>query len=185
VVRIHVVSPEEAQGELEKVYREITRARGSIAQVYQVQGLNPRALKAHLELYMALLYGESPLSRRERELLGVVTSQANQCGYCVAHHSDALNRYLRDDGAVKELREGRVPAMLTPRERVLVRWAKTLGKTPPTAADEDVQILRRVGFSDREILDATMIVGYFHFVNRIVIGLGVELEPVGEQKYQY
>ena len=31
-------------------------------------------------------------------------------------------------------------------------------------------------FSDREILDATLVISYFNFVNRNVLALGVELE---------
>jgi len=31
-----------------------------------------------------------------------------------------------------------------------------------------------VGLDDRDILDLTLITGYFNFVNRLVLGLGVE-----------
>ena len=34
--------------------------------------------------------------------------------------------------------------------------------------------LRAEGLSDKDILDLTLIVGYFNFVNRIAMGLGVE-----------
>ena len=40
--------------------------------------------------------------------------------------------------------------------------------------ESDLGELRAVGLSDRDILDLTMIVGYFNFVNRIAVGLGVE-----------
>lgn len=36
--------------------------------------------------------------------------------------------------------------------------------------------LRELGFDDRAILDATLTVGYFSFVNRLVLLLGVEIE---------
>lgn len=185
MAHIAIIAPQIAEGELKRVYEEIEKARGSVAQVNQVQGLNPRALRAHLELYLALLYGEGPLSRRERELIGVITSQGNRCHYCVAHHSDALHRYLREDSAISELREGRIPESLTPREKALAQWALVLGGVPPSATDGDVRSLREAGFSDREILDATLIAAYFNFVNRIVIGLGVDMEPNEEQKYRY
>lgn len=40
----------------------------------------------------------------------------------------------------------------------------------------DVEALRRVGLDDRQILDVNLVASYFCFVNRIVHGLGVELE---------
>ena len=36
--------------------------------------------------------------------------------------------------------------------------------------------LRQAGLTDGEILDAAHVVGYFAYVNRLVDGLGVELE---------
>jgi alkylhydroperoxidase family enzyme len=40
----------------------------------------------------------------------------------------------------------------------------------------DIETLRKAGWSDRAILDATLIASYFSFVNRIALTLGVELE---------
>jgi alkylhydroperoxidase family enzyme len=43
--------------------------------------LNERALQGHLDLYRAVMFGESPLSRAEREAIAVVVSAANDCHY--------------------------------------------------------------------------------------------------------
>ena len=40
--------------------------------------------------------------------------------------------------------------------------------------ESDLGDLRAVGLKDQDILDITLIVGYFNFVNRIALGLGVE-----------
>ncbi len=42
---------------------------------------------------------------------------------------------------------------------------------------EDVDRLRTAGLDDGEILDANQVTAYFAYVNRLVDGLGVELEP--------
>jgi alkylhydroperoxidase family enzyme len=42
--------------------------------------------------------------------------------------------------------------------------------------ETDIARLRKAGWSDRAILDLTLVVGYFAFVNRIADGLGVQLE---------
>jgi alkylhydroperoxidase family enzyme len=48
---------------------------------------------------------------------------------------------------------------------------------------EDIDRLRAAGFDDRAIHDATQIVAYFNYINRIAAGLGVEpetwLDPTG------
>jgi alkylhydroperoxidase family enzyme len=43
--------------------------------------LNPEALEAHLELYRAVMFGPSELTRAEREAIAVCVSAANDCHY--------------------------------------------------------------------------------------------------------
>jgi alkylhydroperoxidase family enzyme len=40
----------------------------------------------------------------------------------------------------------------------------------------DVEKLRAAGLSDREILDLAHVIGFFAYANRLVDGLGCELE---------
>lgn len=42
--------------------------------------------------------------------------------------------------------------------------------------EADVKRLREVGLSDRAIHDATQVIAYFNYINRIADGLGVDLE---------
>ena len=43
--------------------------------------LNPEALQAHLLLYQTVMFGDSPLTRAEREAIAVAVSAANDCHY--------------------------------------------------------------------------------------------------------
>jgi alkylhydroperoxidase family enzyme len=58
----------------------------------------------------------------------------------------------------------------------LLDFAVKLTREPWACAETDITRLRSAGWSDRAILDLTLVVGYFAFVNRIAQGLGVELE---------
>jgi len=42
---------------------------------------NRAVLKGHLALYRAIMFGESGLTRAEREALAVTVSKANDCHY--------------------------------------------------------------------------------------------------------
>ena len=63
---------------------------------------------------------------------------------------------------------------LEPRLSNIVRHAEKLTDVPGAMTESDLGELRAEGLSDKDILDLTMIVGYFNFVNRIAVGLGVE-----------
>lgn len=173
---IKTIAPEEAEGDLKEVYRAIGSARGGIADVHRVQSMNPRALRAHIELYKAVVFARSSLSRIARERIAVVVSAANRCAYCVAHHSEALGQ-LRDDSRVIEaIGQGEIPGDLPVADRSLLTWAKQAAIEPSGCTETSVSELRGQGFDDRAILDAALTVAYYSFVNRLVLLLGVEVE---------
>jgi AhpD family alkylhydroperoxidase len=63
--------------------------------------LNPKVLATHFELYKALMFQPSPLSRADREALAVAVSRANSCAYCAAHHGAALT-LLREESSLPQ-----------------------------------------------------------------------------------
>lgn len=174
---IRTISPEESEGELRSLFKAIASARGGVADVHHAQSLNPRALAAHLALYRAVVFQPSSLSRRDRERIAVVVSRENGCRYCVAHHAAALRDLGDDEAVIAALSEGLSPAGLPPGELALLEWARRGCAAPAQCANSDVASLREHGHDDRAILDAALTVAYFSFVNRIVLMLGVELEP--------
>jgi len=156
---IETIGPERATGELAEMYRKIAGARGGVADIHQVQSLNPRVLMAHFEHYKAVMFQASPLSRAQRESIAVAVSQANDCTYCVGHHAAAL--------------AGLPAETVDPR---LLAWAARLARTPERSTRADVEELREIGLSDRAILDAVLTVAYFCYVNRLVLATGLALE---------
>lgn len=111
----------------------------------------------------------------------------------MTHHRAGLARILRgdeaisspDDASVAALcdnlvamgREG-VPACpeLNSREQAMLVYALKLTATPAAMVREDVALLRSAGLDDGEILDLNQVTAYFAYANRLVDGLGVELE---------
>ncbi|MDZ7645203.1 MAG: peroxidase-related enzyme [Woeseiaceae bacterium] len=170
-------TPDTADGELARIYARLLEQRGKIANILQVQSLNPAALQNHVDLYMTLMFGESGLSRAEREAIAVVVSSTNDCEYCVAHHVEALTRLggseQPDADTLQTLSSADNLDALEPRLGNIVMHAEKLTSAPGAMTESDLLDLRAVGLSDRDILDLTLIVGYFNFVNRIAVGLGV------------
>lgn len=69
-----------------------------------------------------------------------------------------------------------LPEKLDEKDRVMLQHAERLTSEPETLEEQDLEPLREQGFSDRDILDVTLITAYFNFVNRVDHGLGVENE---------
>lgn len=71
----------EARGFLKKLFDDALERAGRVWHIVHVMSQNPRAMDASMKFYGAIMFGESPLSRRQREMLAVVTSRANDCFY--------------------------------------------------------------------------------------------------------
>jgi uncharacterized peroxidase-related enzyme len=78
---IKVIEPEEARGELKSEYDKAIQRAGKVFNILKVQSLNPRTLRASMEVYLAAMYGDSGLGRADREMLATVVSWANHCFY--------------------------------------------------------------------------------------------------------
>ncbi len=78
---IQTIEPGDASPELAEVYAQVGKARGVVANILKIHSVHPRAMLAHLGLYMELMFASSELSRAEREMIAVAVSVTNQCHY--------------------------------------------------------------------------------------------------------
>jgi len=95
----------------------------------------------------------------------------------MTHHGAALRALVNDDALVRAVAHDWRSAPLPAADAALCAFAEALTHTPGSMRESDVAALRQAGLDDRAILDACQVVAYFNFVNRLALGLGVELEP--------
>jgi uncharacterized peroxidase-related enzyme len=175
--RIKVVSYEESDGRLKEIYDELIGSRGKLADVHMIQSLRPESIVKHMELYMEIMFSRSELSRADREMIAVVVSLSNKCEYCQTHHGEALNNYWKDKEKLDGFKTDYNAAGLNDKQMSLCEYAKKMTLNPGEAISTDLTAsLKENGLSDEAILDASLVVSYFNFVNRMVLGLGVHLE---------
>ena len=67
-------------------------------------------------------------------------------------------------------------ANLSESDRALCAYAEKLTLQPTAMTEADVMALRETGLGDAAIHDATQIIGFFNYINRVADGLGVEPE---------
>jgi len=67
-------------------------------------------------------------------------------------------------------------ATLPDRQRAIVDYALKLTREPWNMKEHDVEVLRKAGLDDSQVLDVCQVTAYYAFVNRLAQGLGVELE---------
>ncbi|MCI0390850.1 MAG: carboxymuconolactone decarboxylase family protein [Acidobacteria bacterium] len=78
---IKVIDEEQADDKLREAYDQVSKARGSVANILKIHSLHPKVMTSHLALYRELMFGPSELTRAEREMIAVSVSVANHCHY--------------------------------------------------------------------------------------------------------
>ncbi len=79
---IKEISKENATGKLKDLYQRITGRTGNeVANILKVHSIHPDVMEAHLNLYEQIMFGESGLTRSQREMIAVVVSSTNACEY--------------------------------------------------------------------------------------------------------
>lgn len=182
---IKVIDHNEAEGELKIIYDDLVSKRGKLAEVHKIQSLNPESIIKHMDLYMTIMYNKSPLSRSQREMIAVVVSVANGCEYCQTHHVQALNHYWKDESKISQLKRDHSKTDLSDVDLNLCELAWQLTRIPTVSTETLINKLKAHGLEDRAILDANLVIAYFNFVNRMVLGLGVHLEKDKGEGYKY
>ena len=78
---LRLISEDEATGPLKRQYEAAVERAGKVFNIIKAMSLRPAVLRRSLDLYRVIMFGQSELSRSERELLAVVVSRANDCFY--------------------------------------------------------------------------------------------------------
>jgi alkylhydroperoxidase family enzyme len=81
MAHIPYVPYEDARDLLADLYRHYAGTSGGLDNILRIHSLNPRSMRDHMDLYVHLMRGPSPLSRVQREMIAVTVSAANDCFY--------------------------------------------------------------------------------------------------------
>ena len=78
---IRLIEEAEAEGALKEEYDAAVERAGKVFNILKAMSLRPGVLRASMALYREIMFGESGLSRKERELLATVSSAEQSCRY--------------------------------------------------------------------------------------------------------
>ena len=175
---IRAVPVENAPAELRPLYERLRArsSRGRVSNLWQTCALDARALETLVAHHQALMADTAPLTVAQAELIAVVVSATNGCGYCVAHHGPRLAKAAGDPALARAVARDYREANLAARDRVLLDCAVALTCEPAERTRADVERLREYGWDDAAILKATAITAFYNLVNRLVSALGVDNE---------
>ena len=159
--------PDKLSPAMQAYFDKCSEKLGFVPNVLKAYAFDNAKLEAFVAMYNNLMLAPSGLSKLEREMIAVVTSAENRCYYCLVAHGAAV-RTLSSDPVLGELMVMNYrAARLSKRHRAMLDFAVKLTVEPWAVEEDDRAMLRRTGFSERDIWDIAAVVGFFNMSNRV------------------
>jgi uncharacterized peroxidase-related enzyme len=126
-------------------------------------------------LTQILLRGPSALTEAERELIASVVSHGNQCKFCTAAHTAAVDMLLGEHTTAEMVKADISTAPVSEKMKALLTIAALTAKSGKLVTPEIIAKAKAEGATDIEIHDTVLIAALFSLYNRYVDGMATAM----------
>lgn len=153
-------------------FEQMQTAFGFVPNFFRAQTMRSDLIESEVQLMGTILLKEGGLTRQQKEYVFLVCSAANLSTYCVTAHCEIV-RILGIQGPEPEqIALDYTSTSLPLVTKALLGFALKLNSEPSKVRRADVDALRTYGFSDDQILETVIVVGFAKFANFVSFGLG-------------
>jgi uncharacterized peroxidase-related enzyme len=145
---------------------------GFLPNFFPAQTLRPDFVDAQINLMAAILLKEGALERRQKEYIFLVCSAENLSTYCVTAHCEIVRMMKLEGPEPEQIAIDHVHAKISIADKALLNFCAKLNSQRSKTGSSDVEALRTYGFSEQQILEAIVTVGFAQFANTVAFGLG-------------
>jgi uncharacterized peroxidase-related enzyme len=169
--QMNLVSPESAPENVTVTYKLVHRNLGRVPNMYQVMANSPAVLNAYVAFQGALAGGM--LNRQMAERIALATAEKNGCAYCLSAH-DFFGRKI---GLTSEdIADARSLQSNDKKVHEVLTFVRKMLEMPHVLTQDDLTTLRKVGFSDAEVLEIIAHVVRNLFTNYVNIIAGTTVD---------
>lgn len=140
---------------------------GFVPNVFLTLAHRPDEFRAFFAYHDALMDKPGPITKAEREMIVVATSNANQCQYCVVAHGAILRIRAKNPLIADQVAVNYRKADITPRQMAMLDFAMKVSTRAYEVGDSDVEVLKEHGFTEEDAWDITAISAFFGMSNRL------------------
>lgn len=168
---IHTVPLEEATGLLKEVYDEELQDNGVVDNGVRAFSLRPAVYVAWQQLRDSI---QSNMDLRRYELVTLAAASSLRCSYCTLAHGAILSSKFFSTEQVETMTRDYHNAGLEPAEVAMMAYAEKIARHAYKVMPEDIDSLRKHGFSDSDILNIALAAAARSFLSKVLDAVGVE-----------
>lgn len=140
---------------------------GFIPNVFLVLAHRPDEFRAFFAYHDALMDKPGNLTKAEREMIVVATSNLNQCQYCVIAHGAILRIRAKNPLIADQVAVNYRKADITDRQKAMLDFAVRVSTEAYEVSESDFATLKSHGFTEEDIWDIAAITAFFGLSNRL------------------
>jgi uncharacterized peroxidase-related enzyme len=140
---------------------------GFVPNVFLTLAHRPEEFRAFFAYHDALMDKPGPITKAEREMIVVTTSNANQCQYCVVAHGAILRIRAKNPQIADQVAVNYRKADITPRQKAMLDFAMKVSMQAYEVGDADIETLKRHDFTEEDAWDIAAIAAFFGMSNRL------------------
>jgi len=167
ISRFPVPSLAEMPEDIRTRLQAVQEKAGFIPNVFLVLARRPEEFRAFMAYHDALMDKPGALTKAEREMIVVATSNANQCQYCVIAHGAILRIRAKNPLIADQVAINYRKADITPRQMAMLDFAMKVAFEAYAVGDADLAALAAHGFGQEDAWDIAAIAAFFGMSNRL------------------
>ncbi|MCP5426532.1 MAG: peroxidase-related enzyme [Gammaproteobacteria bacterium] len=167
ISRIPVPEFNELPEDIRERILAVQEKSGFIPNIFLLLAHRPDEFRAFFAYHDALMEKPGNLTKAEREMIVVATSNNNQCQYCVVAHGAILRIRAKDPLIADQVAINYRKADITDRQKAMLDFAMQVSTRAYEVSEKDIEVLKAHGFTDEDIWDIGAITAFFGLSNRM------------------
>jgi len=161
--------------EIKEKATPILEKTGKLGEIFELLALDKDLYFATDLMVQNFLLKETRLNYNTKERIALLVSIDNNCTMCVDVHKNIAKMLGMSEQQVEDTLGGIDTIDTDEKEKALLRLClKAASKESYKTTQEDIDSLKKMGWSELDILEAIRIAAYFNYINTLsnVFGLG-------------
>jgi uncharacterized peroxidase-related enzyme len=175
---IDLVEFEEMTPAIQEKARPILEKTGTLGEIFKLLATDEKIYFATDVMVQKYLLDETALSYEIKEAIALLISKENSCKMCVDVHKSIAKMLGLTEERIEEILQGVDAISTDEKEKALLKFCiRAAQKDNYKMTKEDIDVLKALGWEDKEIVEAVAITGYFNYINTLsnVFGLGQQI----------
>jgi len=167
ISRFPIPNVDELPADIKKYIYAIQEKIGFIPNVFLTLSYRPDEFRAFIAYHDAVMERKGGLTKAEKEMVIVATSNQNGCQYCVIAHGAILRVRTKDPLVADQVAINYTKADISSRQKAMITFALKMSHDSKSITDKDFENLSMHGFDEDDIWDIASITAFFGLSNRM------------------